>query len=55
MLIPPRDEEALFAALLTMYNNPEMARETARRGVERAKQFDIEMALGQLSQLLHTL
>jgi glycosyltransferase involved in cell wall biosynthesis len=45
MLVPPGDDAALEQALIEIQKNPALARERARAGQERMKQFELEFTL----------
>lgn len=51
LLIPPKDDGALHAALKAVHDNPMLARARAERAKEKAKQFDIEVALDSVATL----
>jgi glycosyltransferase involved in cell wall biosynthesis len=54
LLIPPKDDEALYAALKDIESNRVAAAERAARGLVRVKEFNIEHTIVQLAALLKT-
>ncbi len=55
LLIPPKDDEALYAALKEIEQRPEEARVRAERAKERAQQFSIDITIEKLAALLKNL
>ena len=52
LIIPPKDDEALYAALKEIEVHPVEARARAERAKERAQQFSISVTIEQLVRLL---
>lgn len=52
LLIPPKDDEALYAALKNIETHPEEARIRAKRAEEKAKKFSIDITIEKLVSLL---
>lgn len=52
LLIPPKDDEALYRAIEEVEQNKVATAEWVARGLVRVKQFDIEVAVAQLADLL---
>jgi glycosyltransferase involved in cell wall biosynthesis len=55
LLIPPKDDQALFEALKQIELNPAEARVRAERAKEKAQQFSIDITIEQLVTLLKSL
>ncbi len=55
LLIPPRDDEALYAALKRVASDPAAARERAQAAQARVGIFSIDTMLSRTADLLHTL
>jgi glycosyltransferase involved in cell wall biosynthesis len=55
LIIPPKDDEALYAALKEIEAHPDEARSRAARAEERAKDFSIEVTIQKLATLLKSL
>jgi glycosyltransferase involved in cell wall biosynthesis len=55
LLILPKDDEALYAALKNIEMHPEEARQRAARAVEKAQQFSIDITIEKLVTLLKSL
>ncbi len=55
ILIPAKDDEALYAALREVEDNKVATAERVARGLVKVKQFDIEVAVGQLVTLLKSI
>jgi glycosyltransferase involved in cell wall biosynthesis len=52
LLVPPKDDDALFAAIKEVQNNPQAAHERAARAKERAKGFSMDNAIQQIAALI---
>jgi len=52
LLIPPKDDAALRAALTNIAQHPEEARSRAERAMEKAKKFSIDITIEKLVTLL---
>jgi glycosyltransferase involved in cell wall biosynthesis len=55
LLIPPKDDQALFEALKQIELDPEEARKRAERAKEKAQQFSIDITIEQLATLLKSI
>jgi glycosyltransferase involved in cell wall biosynthesis len=55
LLIPPKDDEALYAALKNIETHPAEARQRAERAQEKAQQFSIDITIEKLVTLLKSL
>ena len=55
LLIPPKDDDALHAALTQIATHPEEARQRAERAKEKAQQFSIAITIEKLAALLKNL
>jgi glycosyltransferase involved in cell wall biosynthesis len=55
LIIPPKDDVALYTALKEIEEHPDEARARAERAKERSKQFSIAVTFEQLVHLLKTL
>lgn len=55
LLIEPKDDEALYAALKEIEAHPDAAKARAQRAVEKAKQFSITITIEKLVSLLKSL
>ena len=55
LLIPPKDDEALHAALKNIEQHPDEAHSRAVRAKERAQQFSIDMTIKKLVTLLSSI
>lgn len=55
LLVPAKDDEALYAAIKHVEQNRVAASARAAQGLVRAKNFSIDTALGELAQLLRTI
>lgn len=55
LIIPPKDDGSLFAALKTIEEHPDEARARAARAGERAQQFSISMTIEKLCGILTTI
>ncbi|MFA6519727.1 MAG: glycosyltransferase family 4 protein [Candidatus Paceibacterota bacterium] len=55
LLIPPGDDNALEQALVSVAQDPERARERARAGQKRMKDFSVEATLSRTSDVLQKL
>jgi glycosyltransferase involved in cell wall biosynthesis len=52
LIIPPKDDEALYAALKEIEAHPDEARARAARAQERSQQFSISVTIEELIRLL---
>ena len=55
LLIPPHDDEALYAALKQVEGNKEMAQARAQSARAKTKQFSIDATIGEIAALFDTL
>lgn len=55
LVVPPKDDEALYAAIKNIAQDRVAASARAAQGLVRAKNFNIDTTLGQLVELFHTL
>lgn len=55
IIVPPKDSDALYAALKNIEQHPVEARSRAERATERAEQFSIDVTIEKLVTLLKTL
>jgi len=55
MLVPPGDDAALEQAFMSIANNPDAARERAKGGQERMKQFTLTAMLDSTAEFLKSL
>lgn len=52
LLIPPKDDDALYAAIKSVHDTKEAAGERAARAMERAKEFSMDIAIQNIAALL---
>jgi len=55
LLIPPKDDQALYEALKQIELNPEEARQRAERAKEKAQQFSIAITIEKLVSLFKSI
>lgn len=52
LLVPAKDDDALYAAIKDVHDNPEAARERATRALESVKEFSMDKAIQSVASLL---
>jgi glycosyltransferase involved in cell wall biosynthesis len=55
LLIPAKDDDALYAAIKDVHDNPEAARARAARAMERAREFSMDRAIQGIASFLRQL
>jgi glycosyltransferase involved in cell wall biosynthesis len=55
LLVAPNDDEALYAAIQSVHDDPEGGRRRAAKAQMHAERFSIERAIGEISALLKSL